>query len=190
VRSADSGSISCSEFTDMVEPDMSVELSIIVRQTIMSQEDKEKCLRCGFLNSVVTPQDGWIKWQVHFRFCMCCICEFTSSIPVRNVWDGSMLSWCTRIVARKIIHAMGRTIERMAKDLGKELRLGLMMSKSFHQLRMFLDIFFLMFSVTKEQPTAMQDRKTMVPHVSFTVCMLFPPLVALYYRCTVGDLQA
>jgi hypothetical protein len=62
VRTADSGSISRSEFASVAEPGMSVELSIIVRQTILSREDKEKCLRCGFVNSVITSQDGWIEW--------------------------------------------------------------------------------------------------------------------------------
>jgi hypothetical protein len=68
VRTIDSGSITRSEFTSVVEPGMSVELSIIVRQTVLLQEDKEKCLRCGFSNSIVTAQDGWIEWQVHLRF--------------------------------------------------------------------------------------------------------------------------
>ena len=60
------GSTSLSEFTSVVKPGMSVELSIIVRQTALLQEE-QKCLRCGFANSVVTAQNVWIEWQMHLH---------------------------------------------------------------------------------------------------------------------------
>ena len=63
----DHSSISLSEFTSVVKPGMSVELSIIVRQTTLLQEEEQKCLRCRFVNSVVTAQNVWIEWQMHLH---------------------------------------------------------------------------------------------------------------------------
>ena len=53
-----------SEFASTVEPGMVLEMSIVLRQKIPFQDNKETCPRCGHFNLNVTANSGWIEWKV------------------------------------------------------------------------------------------------------------------------------
>lgn len=55
--------ISPSEF-NIVRPGTCLEMSIILRQRTASDEDKGKCPRCRYMNSVALGTDNWIDWKV------------------------------------------------------------------------------------------------------------------------------
>ena len=57
----DSQAIGPSEFPNMLEPDMKLEMSIILRQRIAGQKT---CPRCGHMNSRVAEHMNWIEWWV------------------------------------------------------------------------------------------------------------------------------
>lgn len=61
IRAEDSQAINCLGFA--VESGMVLEMSIVMRRTT-SQENIEKCPRCGHLNSNATADNSWIAWQV------------------------------------------------------------------------------------------------------------------------------
>ena len=61
IRSGDSQMISRSEFANMVESGMKLEMSIVLRQKTANQE---RCPRCSHLNSHVAASRSWIEWQV------------------------------------------------------------------------------------------------------------------------------
>ena len=60
-RVEDSHAIGPSEFPNMLEPDMKLEMSIILRQRIAGQKT---CPRCGHMNSHVAEHMKWIEWWV------------------------------------------------------------------------------------------------------------------------------
>ena len=57
-----------SEFASTVQPGMTVEMSIILRQDKAFQDNKQKCPRCHHLNRHAADAGGWIEWKVPFTF--------------------------------------------------------------------------------------------------------------------------
>lgn len=51
-----------SEFASAVEAETILEMSIILRQRTLFQENK--CPRCDHINPNVTADSGWIEWKV------------------------------------------------------------------------------------------------------------------------------
>jgi hypothetical protein len=50
-----------SEFSSTVQPEMVLEMSIIVRQSTDFQNNKEIYLRCRYINSNAAVTNGWIE---------------------------------------------------------------------------------------------------------------------------------
>lgn len=63
MRTLDGQIIPHSEFA--VQPGMTLEIAIIIRQEGANQN--EKCPRCDYLNLNATVHHGWIDWQVCFN---------------------------------------------------------------------------------------------------------------------------
>jgi hypothetical protein len=68
IRAQDSHTIGPSEFADMVEPGMVLEMSTILRQKIAFQDNKATCPRCGHVNLNASANSGWIEWKVLLNF--------------------------------------------------------------------------------------------------------------------------
>jgi hypothetical protein len=64
IRAEDSQTIDRSKFASVVESEMILEMSIVMRQKMAFQDSKGNCPRCGHLNLNVAPTNGWIEWQV------------------------------------------------------------------------------------------------------------------------------
>ena len=64
---ADDSRIKRSEFSSTVQPEMVLEMSIIVRQSTDFQNNKEFCPRCRYINSNAAVTDGWVMEIVIFR---------------------------------------------------------------------------------------------------------------------------
>jgi len=64
IRAEDSQIIDRSKFATAVEPEMILEMSIVMRERTVGLDNEKKCIRCGHLNSIVVPDNGWIEWQV------------------------------------------------------------------------------------------------------------------------------
>ena len=65
LRAGDCQTINRSEIASTVEPDMVLEMSIIVHQST-GQDNKGKCPSCCHNNLNATVTSGWTKWQVLF----------------------------------------------------------------------------------------------------------------------------
>ena len=64
IRANNSKKIDPSEFVNAVEPEMTLEMSIILRQRTPGQNNKETCPQCKYINSTPTQTHGWVEWQV------------------------------------------------------------------------------------------------------------------------------
>jgi len=51
-----------SALASMVKPGMKLEISIVMRWRMA---DLKKCPRCGYINSQVAGENGWILWSVN-----------------------------------------------------------------------------------------------------------------------------
>jgi hypothetical protein len=68
-RAEDRRTISRSKIASAVEPEMVLEMSIIIRHTAIEKKAGE-CPKCHYNNLDVTMTNGWIEWQVplHFKY--------------------------------------------------------------------------------------------------------------------------
>lgn len=57
-----------SEFSSRVEPDMVLEMAIVMLETTALQDNKGKCPRCPHVNLNATVTNSWIEWQVHLNY--------------------------------------------------------------------------------------------------------------------------
>jgi hypothetical protein len=65
LRAEDSQMINRSEFGSMVEPEMVLEMIIVVRKSTALQDNKGKCPRCRHINLSAVIDNGWIEWKVN-----------------------------------------------------------------------------------------------------------------------------
>jgi hypothetical protein len=71
LRRLDSSLIHPSEFAHEIEPDMVLEISIILRREATLQDNVHLCPRCNQINSDNEVYQGWTKWKV--SLCSTCL---------------------------------------------------------------------------------------------------------------------
>jgi hypothetical protein len=123
MHTENSQAINRSELGTVVESGMILEMSIILRQRKAFLDNKEKCPRCGRLNLNVTANQGWIEWQVPLNY----YTYFRLTFVVAAGVQGSFKSQ-----SKKITRTPRGAVKRV------------MTKRSFHPLRMFFIVSFVM----------------------------------------------
>jgi hypothetical protein len=63
LQAQDSRTLTPAEFEQNVQPGMSIEMSIVLRRQITSQDSHMQCPRCQLISSITTDDFGdWVEW--------------------------------------------------------------------------------------------------------------------------------
>jgi hypothetical protein len=62
LQTQDDHTLTPEEFDERARPGMAVEMSIVLRERITSQDFRRHCPQCGFLDPTITAFDRWITW--------------------------------------------------------------------------------------------------------------------------------
>jgi hypothetical protein len=62
IRAKDNQTVDPSEFAKAVEPEMTLEMSIVLRQKTRLQVNMGKCPQCRHVNPTANATHGWIEW--------------------------------------------------------------------------------------------------------------------------------
>lgn len=137
---------------------MIVEISIVKRQSITFQDNKEKCPRCHYVNLSITATNGWIEWQVLLNIYVGF--KLTLSIAVASARDSSKLQRLTKL----------RWLMKMTSWRGKwwhwELNSGIWYQGRSRGSRLWRTIGQKMMSTTKRVIKITMKKLLRLPRVS------------------------